>query len=437
MSEEFIFDLLQKAVEEGEKTEGIFVEARYDDYQLMSINLTNDVIKESSSKRRKGIGVMTYYKGTPGFSFTPELNIDAVKLATERSVKLAKSTEPRNRMKLEFDTRPAIKDKATLPVKKHPKDFEFDDKLDLLKRGVEAIKEKVEANSTQGQYGEFYGEKYFVNSEGSEIYWTPIVVDMRLNAVIIEEGKQATASDGMGQSTGLEFFDQERWTPETVGANAGKWTKELVDAVNAPIGKVKTLVSPTMGGVVVHESFGHLSEGDFVVSGGSPIADRVGEELGSEHVTIIDEGITPYGGWYFPYDDQGTKTTRTVLVEKGILKGYLHDRGTAQKLNTETTGNSVGINFMYNPICRMKNTFFEKGDLSLEEAIEIVDNGIYAISWSGGQVSLDGNFMFNCNRGYLIENGEITKPFKTTALSGNILDLLKYVEGATKNMELR
>jgi TldD protein len=437
MSKEFIFDLLQKAVEEGEKTDGVFIEARYDDYQLTSINLTNDVIKESSSKRRRGIGVMAYYNGTPGFSFTPELNNEAVKKATQGAVKLALSTDPRNKMKLDFESRSSIKDKAKFDVKKHPKDFEFVDKLDLLKRGVNAIKENVDASSTQAQYGEFYGEKYFVNSEGSEIYWTPMVVDMRLNAVVMENGKQATASDGMGQSMGLEFFDLERWTPETVGTNAGKWTKELLDAVNAPTGKVKTLVSPTMGGVVVHESFGHLSEGDFVVSGMSPIADRVGEELGSEHVTIIDEGITPYGGWYFPYDDQGTKTTRTVLVEKGILKGYLHDRGTAHKLNAETTGNSVGINFMYNPICRMKNTYFEKGDLTFDEAVEAVDNGIYAVSWSGGQVTMDGNFMFNCNRGYLIENGELTKPFKTTALSGNILELLKHVEGATKNMQLR
>jgi len=178
MSDEFIFDLLQKAVEEGEKTDGVFIDARYDDYQLTSINLTNDVVKESSSKRRRGIGVMAYYKGTPGFSFTPELTVDAVKKATQGAVKLAVSTEPRNKMKLEFDERPAIKDKAILQVKKHPKDFEFTDKLDLLKRGVAAIKENVDATSTQAQYGEFYGEKYFVNSDGSEIFWTPMVVDM-------------------------------------------------------------------------------------------------------------------------------------------------------------------------------------------------------------------------------------------------------------------
>ncbi|MCG3220530.1 MAG: TldD/PmbA family protein [Candidatus Heimdallarchaeota archaeon] len=437
MNDEFIFDLLHKAVKEGEKQGAKFVEARFDDYQLTSIDLTNDIIKESSSKRRRGMGVMAYFNGTPGYSFTPEVTIEGAKSAAKRAANLAVTTDPRNRMKLEFDERPAIKDKALPTIKKHPKDYEFQDKLELLKRGVAAIKENVDATTTQGMYGEFYGEKFFVNSEGSEIFWTPIVVDMRLRADIVENGKRATAGDGMGQSQGLEFFDNDRYSPEIVGANAGKWCKEQLDVVAAPVGKVRVLAGPTLAGVIVHESFGHLSEADFVVTGMSPIADRLGEQLGSEQVTVIDEGVTPYGGWFFPYDDQGTKTGRTVVMDKGILKGYLHDRGTANKMNTEPTGNSVAVSFMFNPICRMKNTYFEKGDLTEEEAIEKVGNGLYAISWRGGTASFDGNFLFNCSRGYLIENGEVTKPIKSASLSGNILELLKHVEGATKNMTLR
>lgn len=437
MNSEFIFDLLHKAVKEGEKIGADFIEARYDDLQLSSMNYTNEILKESSSRRRKGMGVMAYFEGTPGYSFTPEMNLEGIKEATQRAVKLALSTNPRNRMKLDFERRPAIKDKVFPKVKKHPKDYEIKDKLDLLKRGIAAIKESADVNTTIGLYGELFGDKYFANSEGSEIYWTPIVVDIRMSAVIISDGKQATAGDGMGQSEGLEFFDKERWMPETVGANTGKWTKEFLDAVPAPTGKQKVLVSPTVGGVVVHESFGHLSEADFVVTGNSPIADRLGEQLGSEHVTIIDEGITPYGGWFYPYDDQGTKTSRTVLVEEGILKGYLHNRGTASKINAQPTGNSTAVNFMYNPICRMKNTYFEKGDLTFDEAVEQVGNGIYAVNWQGGQVQMSGDFLFNCSRGYLIENGEITKPIKNTALSGNILELLKHVQGVTKNIQLR
>ena len=437
MESEYIFDLLHKAVDMGHKQGGEFIEARYDDLQLTTINLTNDIIKQSSSNNRKGIGILVYFKGTPGYSFTPELSQEGVKEATKRAVKFAKSTDVRNKIKLDFDKIPEVKDNIEAKVKKNPKDFEFNEKLDMLKRGIEQIKEQVNATTTIGLFGELYGEKYFVNSEGSEIFWVPMIVDMRMGGVIVREGQQAQAFEGSGSSKGMEYFDEKKTTPEVLGEETGKYTKEQLDAVAAPTGKSKTLVSPLMGGVVVHESFGHLSESDFVVTGQSPIADRVGEELGSEYVTIIDEGISPYGGLFFPYDDQGVKTGRTVLLEEGILKGYLHNRGTANKMNAELTGNSRAINFMYNPIVRMKNTYFEKGDLTFEEAVEQINTGIYAVRMSGGQVGLDGNFMFNCSRGYLIEKGEISKPIKNTALSGNILELLKYVEGATKEIELK
>lgn len=436
MEKEYVFDLLHEAVEKGQKLGGEFIEARYDDLQLTTINLTNDIIKTSSSLHRKGIGIMAYYKGTPGYSFTPELTNESIEDATIRAVKLAKSTDVRNKIKLDFDDLPAIKDRKEAGVKKHPKNFEFDDKLELLKRGVISVKEVLEPTSTVGLYGESYGEKYFVNSEGSEIFWVPMVVDLRMGAIVIKEGQQAGSYEGSGNSKGFEFFESEG-LPEKVGKKAGEACKDQLNAVAAPVGKSTVLVSPQMGGVVVHESFGHLSEADFVVTGQSPISDRVGEQLGSEHVSIYDEGVTEYGGYYLPYDDQGVKTENTILVEKGILKGYLHNRGTAKKMNAELTGNSRAINFLFNPIVRMKNTYFGAGDLSFEEALEQVGRGVYAIDMSGGQVGLDGNFMFNCSKGYLIEKGEITKAIKNTALSGNILDLLKQVKGATRDIEMR
>ncbi len=437
MEKDYVFDLLNKAVDQGHKLGADFLEARYDDLQLTTINLTNDIIKQSSSINRKGIGVMAYYQGTPGYSFTPELSSEGVAEATKKAVKLAKSTDIRNKLKLDFDKIKPIKDHIEVKAKKHPKDYEFDDKLAMLKRGVSAIKEQVDATSTTGMYGEMYGEKFFINSEGSEIYWVPMIVDMRMVAVLISEGQQAMGAEGIGASKGLEHFDEKGRSPEDFGTIAGKDCKDSLNAVAAPTGKTTTLVSPQMGGVVVHESFGHLSEADFVVTGQSPIADRVGEQLGSEHVTIIDEGVPEQGGLFFPYDDQGTKTGKTVLVEDGILKGYLHNRGTAKKMNSELTGNCRAINFLYNPIVRMKNTYFGAGNLTFEEALEEVGTGIYAVDMSGGQVGLDGNFMFNCRKGYLIENGEITKPIKNSSLSGNILELLKYIKGATKDIEIR
>ena len=170
---DFILDLLHKSVDQGEKLGVDFIEARYDDLQLTTIALVNDIVKQSSAFQRKGIGVMAYYNGTPGYSYTPELNSEGVKDATKRAINLAKSTDERNVMKLDFESIPAVKEKIVLDVKKHPKDYEFSEKLDMLKRGVSSIKEVLEPTSTTGMYGEMFGEKFLVNSEGTDTICGP------------------------------------------------------------------------------------------------------------------------------------------------------------------------------------------------------------------------------------------------------------------------
>ena len=436
MEKDYVLDLLHKAVDHGHKLGADFVEARYDDLTLTTINYTNVQVKESSTKQRRGIGIMTYINGSPGYSFTPILEADALKETTRRALGIAKSTESLLTFKHKYTDRPTIKDSIEYKVKIHPKDVEFEEKLEMLKRGVACAKEQVDTQSTIGLWGELWGNKLFVNSEQSEIYWTPLLFDLRFVAIAMTETTQARGFDGEGQSQGMEFFKLKGKDPETIGTNAGKYCKEQTEAVAAPGGKQRALVGPKMAGVLAHESFGHLSESDFVITGMSPISDRVGEQLGSEHATIIDEGISEYGGFFLPYDDQGTKTGKTVLMDKGMLVGYLHDRSTANKMNTETTGNSRAITFMYPSIPRMKNTYFKPGNLSIEESVEMVGDGIYAIGTSGGQAGLDGAFLFKCSRGFLIEKGEITSPIKDAALSGQILDFISKISGVGKEMDL-
>ncbi len=435
---EHIIDLLHKGIIYGEKLGAKSVELRYDNLLLTTINVTNNQIKEASTKQRKGIGVMAYYNGTEGSSFTPNLKLKDIKEAVERAFGVAKSSAERNKLKLPFSERDPIKDKIEYKVKKHPKDIEFAEKLALINRGLQSINEHVDPRSTTGMYGELYGWKYFVNSDGSEIIWNPLIVDMRIQSIgVNEEGRQAVGSDSRGANAGLEFYEKENNHPEVFGANAGKWCKEQMEAKAVKSGKYRSLVGPRLTGVLAHESFGHLSESDFVITGMSPLADQLGEQLGSEHATIIDEGAPEIeGALYLPYDDQGTATRKTVLLDKGILKGYLHNRGTAAKMNSEPTGNARAIHFMYNPIPRMKNTYFIPGELSKEEALEQLGTGIYAIASSGGQVGLDGNFLFQCSRGYFVENGEIQYPIRDASLSGNILNFIKQIEACTKTFKL-
>ncbi len=436
MDNEFVFDLLHKAVKHGEEIGASFIEARMDNLKLTTINLTNEIITESSTRERRGIGIVAYVEDSIGYSFTPVLTPEAIKETTKRAAKIAKASAFLSKDKETFDERDAIKDIAERKIIKHPADVEFDEKLDMLKRSINAIKEQIEPTSTTAMYGELFGDKYFVNSEGSEIYWNPLIIDLRAIATKKVEGYNARGSDGVGTSEGLEFYEKEKYTPESFGANAGKYCKQQGTAISAPAGKSAALIGPRLGGVLAHESFGHLSESDFVMSGMSPIADRIGAVLGSEHASIYDTGLTEHGGLWLPYDDSGIPADETVILEKGVLVGYLHNRVSAKRMNTKPTGNSRAITFNFDPIPRMKNTYFGAGDLTEEEALEMMGDGIYAIGTSGGQADMDGSFLFKCSRGYLVEKGEITKTIKDAALTGNILDFIQHIQGATKNIEM-
>jgi TldD protein len=238
----------------------------------------------------------------------------------------------------------------------------------------------------------------------------------------------------------LEAFKDGEYTPEAMGEEAGKNAKEQLKAKACPAGRFDALVEEHLVGVLAHESFGHLSEGDFVVTGGSPLSEKMGKTLGTEHATIIDGGvpdIEKHGGLWLPYDDQGIVSEQTTVLDKGVLQHYLHNRGTAKKLDQEPTGNARAVSFVFPPIPRMTNTYFEPGELSEDEAIEKLGTGVYAIQTRGGQVTGDGSFLFKAVRGYWVEKGEIKYPIREVALSGNILDLLSRVRGATKDLKIK
>jgi len=438
-----LFDLLRNALDKGEKLGADYIEARFDDLQLRTLVKENQKIKETNLNRRRGIGIVAYYQGVPGYSYTASLDKKAVQECVTNALGIAKASSSIAMIKLDFDRR----EKTTkvhglkLPVKKHPNDFELDYKFDLLNRIEAAAIEDVDwIKSSRAYYGEFYGSKYFMNSDGDEISWDPIVIDLRVSVTAQGTGDSLVRGvNGKGGSKGLELFDKDDSNPEYLGKKAHEWANEQREAKAAPAGKFRALCDNQLSGVLAHESFGHCTEADFILTNSSSLKGRVDQKIGTDIVNILDEG-TPdkqYNGYWLPYDDEGTQTDKTVLVENGILKGYLHNRASAKMLDQSPTGNARAITYRFNPIQRMKNTYFAPGDLTEEEAIEQLKDGIYALQTSGGQVDPSvGTFLFKAVRGYWIENGEIKYPIKDVTIKGDILSLLQNVEGLTKDLEI-
>ncbi|TFF63838.1 MAG: TldD/PmbA family protein [Promethearchaeota archaeon] len=438
-----MIEKLQSVIKHLENKGAEFVEARYDELNIQTIIKEKERIEECKKMKRAGAGFNVYYKGATGYAFSADLTDERLIQCAESALSIAKASSTATKIKSQFPKDSSVPKVDLKPSIKEPAwEEDLDYKMELVNRMQRSAKEYGEKiSSLRLFYADLSGEKYFVNSEGRSIHWFPHVLDLRCLVISKnEQGNLLTAFDSVSGSIGLEYIKNEGTTPEDIGKNAALWANEKLKAKAAPAGKFTALCENLLTGVLAHESFGHLTEGDFVISKASPIHNKLGEKLGSEHVTIIDEGVIPIDkdvcGFWLPYDDQGIKTTRTVLMDKGILKGFLHSRATANHFGHDPTGNARAVNYTFPPIPRMKNTYFAPGDLSEEEALEEIKSGIYAIQTLGGQVELDGSFIFQATRGYWIENGEKKYPLKDVTLSGNILELLKNVKGATKDFKL-
>jgi len=434
---------LQKCVELGEKLGAGFVEARFDDLTLRTLYRVNGTWKDIILRSRAGIGVVCYYGGASGYSFTSSDDHEELEQTVNKSFKMARASAGAVSLKLDFDRKPAVKSQRadTFHVKIHPQAENLGYKTELVNRMVGTAQESGKnITNIMGLYGELHGHKLFTNSEGSVVDWNFEIVDLQCRVTSkTSSGDLVNGVGRAGGTVGLEHFNTKGSTPEDIGNEAGAHAKEQLKAKPCPAGVFRALIENRLAGVLAHESFGHLSEGDFVVVGGSPLAGKIGARLGTEHATIIDYGtpdISEFGGLWLPYDDQGVKASETIILDAGILKHYLHSRGTAHHLHQEPTGNCRAVHFGFVPIPRMTNTYFAPGNLTKEEALELLNTGVYAIQTLGGQVEGDGSFLFKAIRGYWVQNGKIKEPLREVSLSGNILDLLSKVEGATRDLSI-
>lgn len=439
-----MLDKLRECVEHGEKLGAEFVEARYDDLALRTLQRVNDAWKDIVLRSRVGVGVVCYCGGASGYSFTSSHGKEDLRKTVEQSFKMAKASAKAATLKLGFDRRTPVKSRKsdTFPVKIHPRNKGLDSKTGLVNRATEAARDfGKNVNNVTTRYGELYGRKVFTNTDGSVVDWDFEIVDLQCTVVSkMSSGELVIGLEQSGGTAGLEAFQKKGVTPEDIGKAAATQAAEQLEAKSCPAGKFRALIENRLGGVLAHESFGHLSEGDFVVTGASPLAGKIGKRLGTECATIVDHGtpdIGSFGGLWVPFDDQGTRAHKTVILDKGIFKHYLHSRGTAERLHEDPTGNCRAVHYGFMPIPRMTNTYFAPGDLNKNEALELLDTGVYAIQSSGGEVDYDGSFVFKAVRGYWVKNGQIQEPLREVALSGNILEFLTRIEGTTKELYLQ
>ena len=250
---------------------------------------------------------------------------------------------------------------------------------------------------------------------------------VNISVVAGEGDRQETGSYGVGGRTTFDaFLTEESWR---FGADeALRQALVNLEAVEAPAGTMDVVLSSGWPGVMLHEAVGHGLEGDYNRKKSSAFAGLMGEQVAARGVTVVDDGTIDNRRGSITVDDEGTPSAYNVLIEDGKLVGYMQDRQNARLMGMKATGNGRRQGYAYRPMPRMTNTYMLSGDRTPEEIIASVKNGLYAVSFGGGQVDItSGKFVFGCTEAYLIENGKVTAPVKGAMLIGNGPDAMRRV----------
>ncbi|RFC68991.1 MULTISPECIES: metalloprotease TldD [Mesorhizobium] len=261
---------------------------------------------------------------------------------------------------------------------------------------------------------------------------------VRINiAVVVGEGdRQESGSHGMGGRKAFgEFLTEESW--KFAADEALRQALVNLDAIPAPAGTFDIVLSSGWPGVMLHEAVGHGLEGDFNRKKTSAFAGLLGQQVAAKGVTVVDDGTIAERRGSLTIDDEGTPSGYNVLIEDGKLVGYMQDRQNARLMGMEPTGNGRRESYAHQPMPRMTNTYMTAGDHSPEEIIASVKNGIYAVSFGGGQVDItSGKFVFGCTEAYMIEDGKVTQPIKGAMLIGNGPDAMHRVTMVGNDLKL-
>lgn len=297
---------------------------------------------------------------------------------------------------------------------------DFADKIDLL-REMDAYARGKDPRVVQVS-ASLAGERRVVEilrADGRLVRDVRPLVRVNVSVTVERDGRRESAYTGAGGRAAFEtWIAPERWQGQV--DEALRQALVNLDAIPCPAGEMDVVMGPGWPGVLLHEAVGHGLEGDFNRKGSSAFAGRMGQQVAARGVTVVDDGSIAGRRGSLTVDDEGTPTERTVLIEDGILVGYMHDRMSARLMGLRATGNGRRQSFAHMPMPRMTNTFMEGGKDKLADMISSTKRGLYAVNFGGGQVDItNGKFVFQCTEAYLIEDGKVTSPVKGATLIGD------------------
>jgi len=432
---EKMIDFLEKLIDQTLQKGAEFIDLRMNNSSFNTIVIVNGKTRDIISAIDKGIGIRVFINGAWGFSCTDRLDKDSLTEAMDSAFKIAKKAGELAKINFKLEDQTPYKKKVSFPQKISLLDTSIEEKLKLaIDLDKQAKEFDVRIINTNSSYSDFVGEHLLLNSFGVQL-------EMKVNFIRIvsinyafEAGVRQRGYQSIGGTAGFELAETEK--AQNLGIKASEEAIQLLKASPAKAGKYTIIMDPALTGVFIHEAFGHACEADAVLSGESILADKIGEQVGLETVTVVDDPTLSGELGYYPYDSEGTPSQKKYLVENGVLKNFMHSLETSSRLGTAPTGNARAQNYQSIPIVRMSNTYFQPGNWTLEELLEEVKNGLYLGGWVYGYCEpTKGSFTFKCRQAFTIENGERKKLLRDVGLSGMTLEVLNNILGIGQDLE--
>ena len=429
-------ELAELALSEAERLGADYADVRAQVVRRELISVENRVLRSYESSEVLGIGVRVLISGAWGLASTTRPEREAVRETVSRAVGIARSSARRCRGVRLAEVK-VVERAFRSPCKVKPVDVAPEEKIGLLMDINKASLAQQGVKSASTRMGLIEERVIFASTEGARLTLDRTMVGVMYSSVAEHEGRMERAWDGRSACAGWEFMEGVDWLKEA--EDISKLALETAKAENPPSGAYPVVIDGRLIGLLIHEAFGHATEGDLVASGDSVLRGRLGQVLASEQISIVDEGVVP-DGIYVPFDDEGVLKGRTVVVEQGVLKTFLTSRESAERLGLEPTGNGRAQDFASFPIVRQTNYYVQPGDHTLEELVEDVEFGflLHGRSRRGGQVETGmGTFTFRAGPSHVIRKGEVAELVRGVAISGDILDVLKRVEAVGREVEIR
>jgi TldD protein len=424
---------LESYLSEALSAGGEYADLYFEYLATSSIGIDEGIVKSASQGVELGVGVRVLVGERTGYAYSDDLSPDKIRKAARVAARIAKG--PSSIVKTGFEE--AHKHNL-YPMLQSPHETGLAERVDLVQRADRAARAyDKRVFQVQASYGDSVREVLVATSDGRLSFDRQPMA--RLNVMVLareEGGVPQYGHAGGGGRVALDFFLGDK-SPEYFARESARQAIVQLGAVESPAGEMTVVLGPGWPGILLHEAVGHGLEADFNRKGVSAFSGRVGQQVASPLCTVIDDGSISSRRGSLNVDDEGTPTQKNVLIENGVLRGYLQDQLAARLMKSASTGSGRRESYQHIPMPRMTNTYMLAGESDPADIVRSVQKGVYCSAFGGGSVDItSGNFVFSATESYLIEDGKLTRPLRGASLIGNGPEALKYVSMVGNDLKL-